>query len=173
MENEIWKDIQGYEGFYKVSSLGRIKSLRSGKILSIHKNNREYLVVHLSVGSKAKHLTIHRLVAIAFIPNPNNYPQVNHISEDKNDNTISNLEWCSASYNVNYGNRNNKARKSMLNNSGHSKKIAQVGIQSGQEVARFLSMAEAKRKTGYDDSSIRKCCIGERKTAYGYKWKYI
>ena len=106
---EIWKDIPGYEGLYKVSNLGRIKSLGNGKtrkenILRLTKDKYGYLYITLSENGKLKKFKVHRLVAMAFIPNPNNYTQINHKDENRSNNRVENLEWCTQKYNNNYGN---------------------------------------------------------------------
>ena len=110
---EIWKDIQGYEGMYQVSSHGRVRSFKWNrcKILKTRKDKKGYIVVTLTKHSKNYVPKVHRLVAIAFIPNPNNLPQVNHKDEDKSNNNIDNLEWCTNEYNRNYGTRNERAIK--------------------------------------------------------------
>lgn len=114
MNNEEWRDIKGYEGLYQVSSLGRVKTLNyrkhgREKILKpiIHKYTG-YCVIGLTKENKQKQYKIHRLVAEAFLNNPNNYPVINHKDEDKTNNNINNLEWCSQAYNINYGTRNRK-----------------------------------------------------------------
>lgn len=104
---EIWKDIEGYEGLYQISNIGRVWSV--GK--EIYKKAGligSYLSVSLNKDGHLKNFLIHRLVAKAFIPNPLNLPQVNHIDEDKLNNRADNLEWCTAKYNCNYGGRNSK-----------------------------------------------------------------
>lgn len=108
MMGEIWKDIVDYEGIYQVSNLGNVRSIVAdehyrSRILKPHSNGRGYLFVRLWKDKKGKAFLIHRLVALAFIPNPNNYPHVNHKSEVKTDNNVENLEWCTAKYNSNYG----------------------------------------------------------------------
>ena len=108
---EIWKDIKGYECIYQVSNLGNVKSLDrlstngrrlKGKLLA-KTNSKGYIKVTLTNKNKSDNRDIHRLVAQAFIPNPENKPQVNHIDEDKTNNTVDNLEWCTAKENINHG----------------------------------------------------------------------
>ena len=118
---EIWKDIEGYEGLYEVSSYGRVRSLgqfvnhnyggdayRKGRILKPGLGSKKYLSVTLSKNGIQKQYSVHRLVAQAFIPNINNLPIINHKDEDRTNNSVDNLEWCDYKYNVNYGNRLNK-----------------------------------------------------------------
>ncbi len=124
---EIWRDIAGYEGLYQVSNLGRVKSLErttkrfngfkvceykdGNKILKQSKNYKGYLFVGLCKNGKEKKYKVHRLVAEAFIDNPNNLPQVNHKNENKECNISNNLEWCTNKYNCNYGTRNERIYK--------------------------------------------------------------
>lgn len=119
---EIWKDIKGYEGKYQVSNYGSVKTLnyrRTGTArLLIPKNDKGYLAVGLYKNGKRKMFLIHRLVAEAFIPNPENLPQVNHIDEDKTNNYVENLEWCTQSYNNNYGTRLKRVSESLKNRAG-------------------------------------------------------
>ena len=116
MQNEIWKDIKGYEGLYQISNKGRVYSIpRSinksdgktqfvrGRILKPYIKQNKYLEADLCTEGKVKRYLIHRLVAEAFIPNPNNLPEVNHKNEVKTDNNVENLEWCTPKYNTNYG----------------------------------------------------------------------
>lgn len=115
---EVWKDIEGYEGLYQVSNLGRVKRIVGEgcsyeRIIAPHTNQRlRRVYVMLSKGGKRKNFTIHRLVANAFIPNPNNLPEVNHIDEDPSNNVVDNLEWCTKKYNINYGTAIYRIRKS-------------------------------------------------------------
>lgn len=127
---EQWKDIAGYEGLYKVSNLGRVKSLdrtfirsderlhnKAGRILKPANTTRGYLCVNLSdINHNIKRVVIHRLVVQAFIPNPNNYPQVNHKDENKTNNIVDNLEWCSNIYNCMYGTRNHRLSIALIGN---------------------------------------------------------
>ena len=121
MIEEIWRPIEGYEGLYEVSNLGRVRSLdrffyrlHKGKVLSPTKDRYGYLTVTLNYNGKSKTIKIHRLVAQAFLPNPDNLPQVNHKDEVKSNNCVDNLEWCSAKYNVNFGTRQERYRNTML-----------------------------------------------------------
>ena len=118
---EEWRPIEGYEGLYEVSNIGRVRSvdrfyyrLHKGKVLSPTKDRYGYLTVTLNCNGKSKTIKIHRLVAQAFLPNPDNLPQVNHKDEDKTNNNVDNLEWCTAKYNVNFGTRQERYRNTML-----------------------------------------------------------
>lgn len=130
---EIWKDISGYEGLYQISNLSNVKSLsryvsrknqnnvESGyftkeKIMKPRVDKDGYLYVGLYKNKKVNNFKIHRLVALAFIANPNNYPLINHKNEIKNDNRISNLEWCDYKYNANYGSCREKISKKLMGN---------------------------------------------------------
>ena len=159
---EIWKDIKGYEGLYWVSNLGRIKSKQ--KILKPIKG--EYLKVGLSKEGIQKTVTVHRLVASAFILNPNNYNYVNHIDENKYNNISSNLEWCTNKYNVNYGKRNEKVSKNQ-----RKYRIIQKD-KAGKIIKVWDSIWDLTHSTNYRKDNISCCCRGKYKYAYGYKWEY-
>ena len=127
MTEEIWRPVVGYEGLYEVSSYGRVRSLdryvkgksyrlHKGKVLSPGKNSRGYLSIVLSYNGKHKIITVHRLVAQAFLPNPDNFLEINHKDEDKTNNNVTNLEWCDHKYNVNYGTRNIRAKETAIKN---------------------------------------------------------
>lgn len=115
---EIWKDISGFEGVYEISSYGRVRSVKSGRILSTSKCGgcRGYLSVCLSKNGKRYGKLVHRLVAEAFVPNPYNLPEVNHIDEDKINNRADNLEFCDHKYNMNYGTRNMRSKDTHIKN---------------------------------------------------------
>ena len=173
---EIWKDIEGYEGLYKISNYGNIINLHSrwGKrkkprklTLSI---NKDYIRCGLSKDGKETKFYVHRLVAKNFIPNPNNYPCINHKDENKLNNNANNLEWCDYSYNNNYGSRNDKVAKK-LKNGIYCKKIMQYDL-SGNLIKEWVSINEASRKLNIKPSCICLCCRNKQKTASGYIWRY-
>lgn len=196
MEKEIWRDIAGYEGYYQVSNFGRVRSLdkmqnyngsvrlHKGKILKPNNDGRGYLIVDLSKNNKSVTRTIHRLVAIAFLDNPNNLPQVNHKDEDKENNFVfvnkdgsvdlnkSNLEWCTVSYNVNYGNAAIERGLKQRNDRNKSKLTAMYTLD-GNLIDIYPSAREASRLTGIPKTLIYKCCRGENKTAKGFVFKYF
>lgn len=176
---EIWRDIDEYEGYYQISNLGNVKSLPRvivrdngrihtvrEKILKPGKDRGGYQFVILSKDGKTKTYTIHRLVASAFLENPNNYEQVNHIDEDKTNNVVSNLEWCDAKYNMNYGTRTERQVKSQ------SKQVAQIDKNTGEIIKIWESTMECERN-GFNSGNISKCCNGKRNSHKGYIWKYI
>ena len=109
---EIWKDVKGYEGKYLISNTGKVKSLTRNRLLKpvIQKG---YMYIHLCKNSKDKAYLLHRLVAKHFVSNPDNLPEVNHKNEDKVNNDASNLEWCDAKYNSNYGTRGERISKGL------------------------------------------------------------
>lgn len=177
MSEEIWRNIEEYKGLYQVSNLGRVmsfdrwvigksnsKRLIKGKILKTVGNN-DYQHVLLCKNGKWKWFYVHRLVAQAFIPNPDNLTEVNHINEIKQDNRVVNLEWCNRVYNLTYGTR----IKQMVDKT--SKTVYQYTLD-GELIAEYPSTMEVQRQLGYGQGNISKCCLGKRKTAYGYIWKY-
>lgn len=171
MKKEYWKPVVGYEGLYEVSNWGRVKSLpRNGtvkyaRILKFHTNRQGYLQVGLCKNNKLKIFLVHRLVAEAFLPNPDNLPEVNHKDENKTNNSVDNLEWCDAKYNHNYGTINERISKKL------SKPILQYTLE-GQFVREWLSAKQAEREGGFDSANITACCRGERKTHKDFIWKY-
>ena len=168
---EIWKDIEGYEGLYQVSNLGRVRSLRRNIILrqSIERNGYERILLYKNKGYK--HFLIHRLVATAFIPNPNNLPQVNHKDENKLNNCVDNLEWCTQEYNHNYGTINIRISQKLLNHKSRSKIVLQYTLD-GTFIKEWKSTMDVQRNLGFAQSHISECCRNIIKTAYDYLWKF-
>lgn len=194
---EIWKDISGYEGKYQVSSLGRVKSLnynrtKKEKILKGGKDNVGYLSIRLCKEGKPKTYRVHRLVAESFIDNPHNYPIINHKDEDKTNNCIENLEWCTQKYNNTYGTCINrrvantdykaiaakidykevgrKNSEKLLNRKDKSKPVLQF-TKDNKFVKEWVSNRECERN-GYDHSAVASCCKGKLKSYKGFIWKY-
>jgi len=191
-KEEIWKDIKEYPG-YQVSNWGRVRSLNylhTGQmvVLKLSKNKYGYLEVGLCKNGKKKSRKVHRLVAVAFIPNPLNLPEVNHKDENKENNFVwvnedgtidlekSNLEWVSHIQNCRAGTRNQRIAESLkealINHPVLSKRVAQYTLD-GELVAIYPSAREAARQTGFNYQNICSCCLGKYKQAYGYIWKYI
>lgn len=166
---EEWKDIDGYEGLYQISNLGRVKSLKFGKEKILKpKKGKGYLRIGLCKKGKYKHYYVHRLVASTFIENPYNLPQVNHKNEDKTNNSVDNLEWCTSKYNINYGTGHKRSALNHINHPSFSKKV--LCVETG---IAYNSMRQAQRETGIAQQSISHCCLGKRKTAGKLHWKYI
>lgn len=176
INEEVWKDVEGYNGDYQISNLGNVKSFKYKKprILKPHYDKRGYARLILRKDNNDFGHYIHRLVAQAFIPNPNNYPEVNHKDENPRNNTISNLEWCTKKYNNNYGTKieRTKANTNYLEIADkNSIPVLQYDLQ-GNFIKKWKSANECKRTLGYDNSFIAKCCRGEMYTAYKHIWKY-
>ena len=176
---EIWKPIKGFEGLYEVSNFGRVKSLpkitnnqygKEERILKPGVTNGYYFVCLCKNGKNTLKL-VHRLVAEAFLPNPDNLPCVNHKGENPSKNFVWQLEWCTQGYNINYGHRNNKVSDTLTNRTDLSKPVLQFDL-NGNLIKEYPSIIEAERQTGFNNAHISKCCLGKRKTAYKYIWKY-
>lgn len=172
--NEEWKDIDGYPG-YKVSTYGRVMSYHHWNeptVLRVRHRGNGYLGVMLyDANGRCRNRAIHRLVAEAFIPNPDNLPEVNHINEDKHDNSVKNLEWISHIDNCGYGTSRERRSKKMKNHPNLSKCVLQLDM-SGNVIGEFPSAAEAARTTNVCRTKIICCCNGTRKTSGGFKWRY-
>lgn len=173
---EEWRPIVGFEGLYEISNEGNVRSLNymgsKGKIgnISLEFNSKGYLLAPLHLDNIRKRRRVHRLVAEAFIPNPKKLSQVNHIDEDKSNNHVSNLEWCSPKYNTNHGTRNKRAGEGI--SKALSKPVVAVHPVNNKVVASFISTVEAG-KSGYDPSSVSRCCRGFAKTHRGLHWQYV
>lgn len=185
MEEEVFKDVLGYEGLYQVSNFGRVKSLKrknvfycglkkeylerpvKEKILNFSKSNRGYLQVCLTKNGNYKTYTVHRLVAKAFIDNPLNKKTVNHIDGNKLNNCVNNLEWATSSEN------NKHAFDNGLSKPHNQRKVNQYDLNNNY-IKTWNSIAEFLKENNINlkNSGITSCCKGKQKTAYGYKWKY-
>ena len=195
MIEEIWKPIEGYENLYEVSTLGQIRSLDrvitdnnkrvrvfKSKIIKTYQGRDGYWRVNLYKNGILKHFLVHRLVAKAFIPNPNNLPYINHKDENPSNPIYTNLEWCTHQYNMNYG---TIKERSSISHTGKKQTIEQINkviatkikpvnqyTKEGILVKVWNSMKEACIELNIQSSSLTRCCQGKRKTAGGYKWEY-
>jgi hypothetical protein len=178
---EIWKDIEGYEGLYQISNLGNVKVLdrivnsaiknnkivkRVGKMLKQY-NKQGYMQVTLTNNNVRKYFKVHRLVALTFIPNPNNFPQVNHRDENPLNNCVDNLEWCTAKYNCNYGTRNTCIHK---NTRAARIKVSQYDLK-GNLIKTYNSISEASKIRGVSFNTIRRYCSNITNDKC-YIWRY-
>ena len=164
---ESWCPVKNYENLYDVSDQGRVKSIGYGddRILRPGRNGRGYLKVGLYKNGERKCYDIHRIVAQAFIPNPQNLPEVNHKDENKTNNSVQNLEWCSSKYNANFGTRTQRISIKL------SKPVLQY-TKSGKLVREWKSTHDVERNLGYFHNSISNCCNGKLKYAYNFIWKF-
>ena len=158
--------IPGFEGFYSVSDMGHVLSVRRNRLLTPAIDRYGYERVTLAIGGKLFYRTIHRLVAQTFVPNPNNLETVNHINEVKTDNRAVNLEWASVADNDNHGTRNAR-----IANTKCIRPVEQ--IYEGEVLARYRGVKDASLKTGIHRCCIAKCCKNLGKTAGGYEWRYV
>lgn len=148
---EIWKEIPFAKGLYEVSNLGRVRSINRG-ILCQHDNGTGRLIVRLSIpNKKPKNYKVHRLVAIAFVPNPKNYPEINHKDENPKNNCASNLEWCTRKYNINYSSK----IKINAHKVGLSRRKPIEHFEDGKWV-RYAYITEAEIKFGLPHGDIRR-----------------
>lgn len=177
---EVWREIQGYEGLYQVSNLGRVRSLDryvphktfgrkfcKGRTLITHINNAGYVTVNLCKGNKHTSFDVHRLVATAFLYAENiDAVQVNHKDENKHNNCADNLEWCSRSYNNMYGTKRERT------NAKIEKPIVQCDLD-GNVIKEYSSASAAEREiSGKFTGAISHCLNGKTRTAYGFKWRF-
>ena len=190
---EIWKDITGFPG-YQVSNLGNVRSLERYKVkwnryqyinikykgqMLKQRKLRGYLSVGMWKDKKMYNKTIHRLVALAFLPNPNNYPIINHKDGDKQNNNVENLEWCTFSHNTKEAYRlglnhiSNKHRESARTRGlASGKRVAQKDL-SGNIIKIFNSGRQASIELGISQGNISQCCNGKMKSTCGFLWEYV
>lgn len=173
LDGEVWVDVNGYDGAYKISNMGRVKCMRymntnGCSFIKPESSKGGYLRIRLSKDGVNKRFLLHRLVAEHFCPNTNNEKYVNHKDENKQNNCASNLEWCSCSYNINYGTRNERTSKKLKNNKRRSKMVLCVETN---EI--YSSTHEVERVLGFDQGNIVVACKNPNRTSYGYHWKYV
>lgn len=187
---EIWKWIDRYENMYQVSNLGRVRSVDRdvycevspnklqhiyGKVLKQGTNHKGYPIVYLSKDGKQKTITVHRLVALTFIENPLNLPQVNHIDGDKTNNNVSNLEWCDNSYNQIHAHKTGlfPRYEDTVGWGRPARPVAMLDLNTKEVLRTFETLASVKRETGINQFNVRSVCLGLRNHAGGYDWKFI
>lgn len=170
---EVWKDIEGYEGLYQVSNMGNVRG-KNG-VLKPH-NSKGYLQIILSLNGEISHYYIHKIVAKAFLPNPDNKQEVDHIDTNTLNNVVSNLKWVTRKENMNNPLTRKKQSTRLKGKIGHntpaSKIIAQLD-KNGKLLKVWLCAMDAVRQEGYTQEHISSCCKGTLKTHKGYKWQYI
>ena len=180
---ELWKDVKGYEGLYQVSSLGNVRSLNYQgrgvtKPLVPKENNRGRLWFDLWKNGANQPLLAHRIVATAFIPNPLELPEINHIDENPKNNRVENLEWCTGKENRQkyYDRHPNRGKGIVKNYSEKYKNRQEMPIvqrtKEGLVVREWDNCVTIRHALGWSDWSITQCCEGKRKTAYGFVWQY-
>lgn len=200
---EEWRDIEDYEGLYQISNLGKVKSLprkvqfgvgyriTDERILKPHQMKNGYMTVGLKRHNKPKYMTVHRLVAEAFIPNPDNKPCIDHIDGDRKNNSVENLRWCTHKENCNNPITRQRISEAMKNrifseetrhkmsiarkgkyNTKISKTVIQIDKESGEILNEYPSINEIYRQLGYSPSRISNCCRGIYKQYKGFIWKY-
>lgn len=170
---EVWKTIKDYEGFYEVSNWGRVKSLGrfakgsnnslrfiKGKLLKLARLKSGHLYVNLSKNGVHTPILVHRLVAQAFIPNPNGYTVVHHLNENPNDNRVENLIWMS-----------DEAHRGTHIKERCSKRVDQIDKVTGEVLHQWERTMDVERELGYNHQNISACCNGKRNSAYDYVWK--
>lgn len=167
--DEAWKEVLGYDTLYEVSNLGRVRTRRHDELgytkeyrfVEPCDNGKGYLRFNWKVGGKQKTAYLHRLVAEAFIPNPEGLNEINHLDEDKTNCRVDNLEWCTHAYNCRYGTRNIR--------SGEKRGKAVVCVETG---VRYGSLKEACEKLGVVNTALSNCLNGRSNTCIGYHWRY-
>lgn len=161
-ENETFKDIIGFEGLYQISNQGRVKNIKTGKILKARFDDKGYYRINLYNNNKVKIIRVHRLVALHFIKKITNKPNVNHINGIKTDNRVENLEWCNQSENMLH---------SCYTLGNLIKSVIQMDLE-GNVLNIYKSIKEAGLNLNINSSHITSVCNNKRKTAGGYKWKF-
>jgi len=181
--SEEWRPVKGYEGLYEVSNLARVRSVDTikefmtqlgnpascrcyGRVLKQQRRINGYYFVILTDHKKIKNCNVHRLVAEAFIPNPDNLPVVNHKDERKTNNLPENLEWCTIKYNTNYGTAMKRVSEK------RSSRIVEQYSLDGELVGRYIGVPNAARATGMNKHSIESVLRRKNKVFKGYRWQY-
>ncbi len=169
----MWKDINGYVGLYEACEDGSIRNSKTKRLLRpCYTNSSGYGQLNLRKNNLPKTFLIHRLIAETFLDNPSSYDQINHIDEDKRNNCVANLEWCTAKHNANHGTRIDRCNRIRKNNTSNIKSVVGIHLQT-KDVIKFPSVNEASRN-GFDKSNIIRCCNNVKgyRSHKGYEWYY-
>ena len=166
---QIWKDIEGYKGHYQISNYGNVRSLKKDAFLMKGGYLKGYKIINLWKNGTGKMFRVHRLVAAAFIPNPENKPCIDHIDGNRTNNHADNLRWVTAKENSNNYNAPNTYKGKKINKGG--KAVLQYDLE-GNFIKEWVTTMEIQRQLNYHRSNISNCCNGLVKTAYNYIWRY-
>ena len=169
MSMQIWKDIEGYKGHYQISNYGNVRSLKKDAFLMKGGYLKGYKIISLWKNGTGKMFRVHRLVAAAFIPNPENKPCIDHIDGNRANNHADNLRWVTAKENSNNYNAPNTYKGKKINKGG--KAVLQYDLE-GNFIKEWVTTMEIQRQLNYHRSNISNCCNGLVKTAYNYIWRY-
>lgn len=184
LPGEEWALAPGCEGRYAVSTFGRLAALsflyyqgeypcyRKQRIKRLKKNSHGYLMANVIYNGRSRLYSVHRMVAEAFIPNPDKLPCVNHKDENKANNRVENLEWCTYQYNVRYGEQYKVRSLKSKQELKYRKPIVQLS-EDGLYINTYRSIYQAVQETGVDKPSVRRCLSGKRKTCGGFRWLYL
>lgn len=175
LTEEVWKVCEEAPR-YEISNLGNLRTVKQQKLLANTVNSGGYVLNVLTVDleeegkTKKKGFYRHRLVATAFLDNPDELPCINHKDENKLNNALDNLEWCSYAYNTNYGTRNTRVAKKITKQAGrpHKKPVYVYDAETKEFVGYYESQSEAARQLGFRSEMISRCCAGYRLTSHGY-----
>lgn len=164
-EQEVWKDVVGYEGLYKVNNLGKVIKLgKNIRFMTPCKDRCGYLFIRLTKNGKRKTKMLHDVIGEAFIPNPNNLPEINHKDENKLNNNLDNLEWCNRQYNNNYGTRTQRASQKAY------KKVYKY--DTNMEFIKEYNSVQETLEDNFEPKHVSDCALGKRKTHKGFIWSY-